>query len=98
MYVRGGRQGKRERVSSNRTRNRKRSADEEVTSGARMKHRAILQEIAQRSMLEHGLLPEFSAPALAELAKIHAAPTAGAEGVRDLREPAVVFHRQRRFA
>ena len=30
-----------------------------------LKHRAILEDIAQRSMVEHGLLPDFSAPALA---------------------------------
>ena len=33
-------------------------------------HRAILQRIARRAMLERGLLPDFSAEALAELAKI----------------------------
>ena len=35
-------------------------------------HRAILQSIAKRAMLERGLLPDFSAEALAELAKIQA--------------------------
>ena len=35
-------------------------------------HRAILQSIAQRAMLERGLLPDFSAEALAELDKIQA--------------------------
>ena len=35
-------------------------------------HRAILQSIAERAMLERGLLPDFSAEALAELAKIQA--------------------------
>jgi VacB/RNase II family 3'-5' exoribonuclease len=48
-----------------------------------MKHRMILQEIAQRSMLEHGLLPDFSASALAELEKLKTAP-----GARDLKDGA----------
>lgn len=34
-------------------------------------HRAILQSIAHRAMLERDLLPDFSAAALAELDKIH---------------------------
>ena len=34
-------------------------------------HRSILQRIAQRVMLEKGLLPDFSGEALAELDKIH---------------------------
>jgi VacB/RNase II family 3'-5' exoribonuclease len=33
-------------------------------------HRSILQSIARRAMLERGLLPDFSAEALAELAKL----------------------------
>ncbi len=33
-------------------------------------HRAILQRIARRAMLEKGLPPDFSAEALAELARI----------------------------
>ena len=49
-----------------------------------MEHRAILQDIAQRSMLEHGLLPDFSALALAELGKLAAAPTNREPGVREL--------------
>ena len=53
-------------------------------------HRAILQSIANRAMLERGLLPDFSAAALAELDKIQApagvnGESAGtASGVRDL--------------
>ncbi len=50
-------------------------------------HRAILQDIARRSMAEHGLLPDFGAPALAELETITArggAASAGS-GARDLR-------------
>jgi ribonuclease R len=50
-----------------------------------MKHRMILEDIARRSMLEHGLLPDFSAPALAELQKLQATPT-DPEGVRDLED------------
>ncbi len=49
-----------------------------------MKHRAILQEIAQRSMVEHGLLPDFSSPALAELEKLVMAPASIGQDVRDL--------------
>jgi len=41
-------------------------------------HRTILQSIANRAMLERGLLPDFSAAALAELDKIQA--PAGANG------------------
>jgi VacB/RNase II family 3'-5' exoribonuclease len=48
-------------------------------------HRALLQGIAQRAMLENGLLPDFSAEALAELDKILAPATARGEPVRDLR-------------
>jgi VacB/RNase II family 3'-5' exoribonuclease len=53
-----------------------------------MKHRMILQEIAQRSMLEHGLLPDFSASALAELEKLKTAPGARdlEDGARDLED------------
>jgi VacB/RNase II family 3'-5' exoribonuclease len=39
-------------------------------------HRAILQSIAQRAMLERGLLPDFSVEALAELGKIQASAVA----------------------
>jgi ribonuclease R len=56
------------------------------------KHRAILQSLAHRAMIENGLLPDFSAGALAELARIQA-PAAmngepGGKGspVRDLRD------------
>ncbi len=48
-------------------------------------HRAILQDIAQRAMLERGLLPDFSAEALAELGKIQAPAVAkNDESMRDL--------------
>ena len=50
-------------------------------------HRAILKNIAHRVMLERGLLPDFSAEALAELEKLHISAVAedGADGIRDLR-------------
>ena len=49
-------------------------------------HRAILQRIARRVMLERGLLPEFSVEALAELARIQAPATVDGEQARDLRD------------
>ncbi len=49
-------------------------------------HRAILQRIARRAMLERGLLPDFSVEALAELAGIQAPATMDGEQVRDLRD------------
>jgi VacB/RNase II family 3'-5' exoribonuclease len=48
-------------------------------------HRAILQRIARRAMLEKGLLPDFSVEALAELAGIQAPATMDGGQVRDLR-------------
>jgi exoribonuclease-2 len=54
-------------------------------------HRAILQDIAHRAMLERGLLPDFSSAALAELAGLRApmvitdGPAEAASGIRDLR-------------
>ena len=51
-------------------------------------HRALLQSIANRAMLERGLLPDFSAAALAELDKIQA--PAGANGSRSERPPGFV--------
>jgi exoribonuclease-2 len=53
-------------------------------------HRAILQSIAQRAMLERGLLPDFSAAVLAELDRIQASVGVNSEsvgnpsGIRDL--------------
>jgi VacB/RNase II family 3'-5' exoribonuclease len=48
-------------------------------------HRALLQSIARRAMLERGLLPDFSAEALAELGKLQPAVAARTdESVRDL--------------
>jgi len=49
-------------------------------------HRAILQSIAQRAMLARGLLPDFSAGAIAELGRIQAPAAMNGEPVRDLRE------------
>lgn len=49
-------------------------------------HRAILQDIAHRVMLERGLLPDFSAAALAELAKIQSPAAINNAPVRDLRD------------
>jgi VacB/RNase II family 3'-5' exoribonuclease len=48
-------------------------------------HRAILQRIARRVMLERGLLPDFSVEALAELARIQGPATMDGGQVRDLR-------------
>ena len=49
-------------------------------------HRMILQNIAQRAMIERGLLPDFSAEALAELGRIQAPAAAGDGSIRDLRQ------------
>jgi ribonuclease R len=49
-------------------------------------HRAILQDIAHRVMLERGLLPEFSAAALAELGRIQSPATIDGGPERDLRD------------
>ncbi len=48
--------------------------------------RALLQRIAHRAMVERGLLPDFSAEALAEVARIAAAPPPPDGKLRDLRE------------
>ncbi len=47
-------------------------------------HRALLQRIARKAMLERGLLPDFSAEALAELDHIKMPVTTNHEPVRDL--------------
>jgi exoribonuclease-2 len=49
-------------------------------------HRAILQSIAHRAMLERDLLPDFSAGALAELDKIRSTTNADSEPIRDQRD------------
>ena len=49
-------------------------------------HRAILQDIARKVMLERGLLPDFSPEALAELSNIKSAATSDDAPARDLRQ------------
>ena len=49
-------------------------------------HRAILQSIAHRAMLERGLLPDFSAGALAQLETIQKPAGEDSELIRDRRE------------
>ena len=48
-------------------------------------HRKILKEIAHRAMLARGLLPEFSAMALAELERLQSPSPTNGEQIRDLR-------------
>ncbi len=48
-------------------------------------HRAVLQQIARRVMIQRGLLADFSADALAELNRIRGPAKADNEDVRDLR-------------
>jgi len=55
-------------------------------SGNDKQHRAILQSIAHRAMIERGLLPDFSADALAELARMTAPAATTDESIRDLRD------------
>jgi VacB/RNase II family 3'-5' exoribonuclease len=61
------------------------------TPHTEQQHRAILQSIARRAMLERGLLPDFSAAVLAELDRIQAPVGVSGEsvvgdhfGIRDL--------------
>ena len=49
------------------------------------KHRAILQSIAHRVMLERGLLPDFSPEVLAEVDKIQTPVVSEGGALRDLR-------------
>ena len=57
---------------------------------ANQQHRALLENIAHRAMLENGLLPDFSAAALTELDRIQAPANVNGEsvggptGIRDL--------------
>ena len=55
-------------------------------TGNEKQHRAILQNIAHRVMLERGLLPDFSAEVLAELASIGAPAITGDGSLRNLRD------------
>lgn len=48
-------------------------------------HRAILQRIAHRAMLERGLLPDFSTAALGELGRLQVPPPTDGELIRDMR-------------
>jgi VacB/RNase II family 3'-5' exoribonuclease len=48
-------------------------------------HRFILQSIAHQAMLDRGLLPDFSAEALAELGRLQLPAAIAGEPVRDLR-------------
>ena len=48
-------------------------------------HRAILKSIAHRAMLERGLLPDFSAEALAELGRMQLSAAIDGNTIRDLR-------------
>ena len=54
------------------------------TSQDSKKHRAILQRIARRAMIDRGLLPDFSREALAELDRIQGPATSDSGSVRDL--------------
>jgi VacB/RNase II family 3'-5' exoribonuclease len=47
-------------------------------------HRTDLKSIARRAMIERGLLPDFSAAAMAELARVQTAATDGHSDIRDL--------------
>ncbi len=49
-------------------------------------HRAILQSIAHRAMLERGLLPDFSAEALAQLDTIQTPASTDSKLIRDQRD------------
>ena len=49
-------------------------------------HRAILQNIAYRAMLERGLLPDFSAGVLTELGMIQAPATLDGESIHDCKD------------
>jgi VacB/RNase II family 3'-5' exoribonuclease len=53
------------------------------TSHTDQQHRAILQSIAHRAMLERGLLPDFSAAVLAELDRIRTPAGVNSESVGD---------------
>src|SRR5208337_391650 len=47
-------------------------------------HRAILEGIAERAMLERGLLPDFSPEALTELSSLQAAAATSGDNARDM--------------
>ena len=56
-----------------------------MTTDKSKSHRAIFEQIARRAMIERGLLPDFSAESLAELARIHSPAKAEPGRARDLR-------------
>jgi VacB/RNase II family 3'-5' exoribonuclease len=63
----------------------RRRTDDSLKIGGEMKHhRADLKSIARRAMIERGLLPGFSAAAMAELAHIEAVTTDRHSDIRDL--------------
>ncbi|HWH79597.1 MAG TPA: RNB domain-containing ribonuclease, partial [Candidatus Binatus sp.] len=57
-----------------------------MTEQTDRQQRAILQRIANQAMLARGLLPDFSAAALAELDGIHGPATHAEQSTRDLRQ------------
>ena len=57
-----------------------------MTHATQADHRSILQRIAHRVMLERGLVPDFPAPALAELARVDGPAGSTDAKTRDLRD------------
>jgi exoribonuclease-2 len=56
-----------------------------MTNDEASRHRSILRQIARKAMIERGLLPEYSAEALAELDRIQAPIITAETAVRDLK-------------
>jgi len=56
----------------------------DTTGPDKKEHRAILQRIAHRAMIDRGLFPDFSPEALDELDRIRAPATANGEAIHDL--------------
>ncbi len=54
-------------------------------NGNDMHHRAILQSIAHRAMIERGLLPDFSSQVISELSRIQGPASLDGDPVHDLR-------------
>jgi exoribonuclease-2 len=57
-----------------------------MTDSNDRQHRSLLQKIARQAMIERGLLPDFTARALAELDAIHGPATMTGNSTRDLRD------------
>jgi exoribonuclease R len=57
------------------------------TQHSNQHHRALLQSIANRAMIERGLLPTFSEAATSELRAIQASPAAQGASVAEAAEP-----------